>query len=335
MKTRFIALLFLSLCSLSPLGAQDTFEATEPQWKQLNHAHGFLLAQQASLELIQRQFPDLARDVKEAWFAFNATALGESGSGVEDELARHLGEKWPEFQEQAAAHIHDNFTNQEITLQQATEFLAEVRRRAKGEMPEAIRSTLLAANPRYSRNPALELSEGWKRTFRSKDHPKAKGVDFSISTPASWNQREDNYPNVIQTFRSISGNGPVACSVMVTLPFPDGYIPTKEEWNEFFQSDELKSMVPDAGQFLTAQEMVLDGAPAGMLVFDATLQRLDVEIPVRSTHFVTGHENSMISIQFTVSKRPDSEETLDQLQQKFLPAFKLIANTFILNSRYN
>jgi len=335
MKTRLVALLLLSLCSLEWLRAQEDFDTTEPRWKQLSQAYGFVLGQQTSLELVEKKFPTLAKDAKEAWFAFNSTALGESFKGVEDELSRELDAKWPEYKEQMATQMNDLVGKQDLTLQQATEFLAHVRRRAKGDMPETIRSALLSAHPRYSKNPALELSDGWKQTFRTKDHPKAKGVDFSISFPDSWNKREGDRPNIIQVFRSGSGHGPIMCNLMVkTIPFPAGYTPTKQELKEFFQPGELEGSVPAGGKFVTAQELVLEGAPAGMLVCDITQQRLDLTITMRMTQFMTILKNAMILIQFGVSKLPDTQETLDQLQQQFLPTFKSVANTFVLNDRY-
>ena len=202
-------------------------------------------------------------------------------------------------------------------------------------MPETIRSTLLSSVPRYSKNPALELFDGWKQTFRTKGHPKAKGVDFSISVPVSWSKREGNRPNIIQVFRSGSGHGPIVCSLMVrTIPLPTDYAPTKQELKEFFQPGELKGMVPDGGKFVTAQEIVLDGEPAGMLVCDITQQRLDITIAMRMTQFVTIRKNSMIIIQFAVSQLPGRKESLDQLQQRFLPTFKSVASTLVLNDRY-
>ena len=97
----------------------------------------------------------------------------------------------------------------------------------------------------------------------------------------------------------------------------------------------MKDMVPDGGKYITAQELLLEGAPAGMLVCDMTEQRLDIANTIRMTQFVTIHKNSMIFIQFNIFKLPSMEATLDQLQQQFLPAFKTVVNTFVLNDRYN
>ena len=171
--------------------------------------------QKASLEKIEQKFDSLAQELKKTRFVFNTSSLGEGFKGVEDELAHILGAKWPEHKEQMVSQLNVAPGKENLTPQQATEFLAEVHCRANGEMPDVIRSVLLSTHPRYANNPALEVVEGWKQTFRTKDHPKANGVDFSISFPASWNRREGNRPNIIQVFRSGSGHGPIACNLMV------------------------------------------------------------------------------------------------------------------------
>lgn len=98
-KTRKIHILcsIFLLIAISSAIAQETVDSKEPRWKQLGQAYGFVLGQQSALELIEKTFPDLTTSVKEAWFAFNSTALGESIKGVEAELSKELGEKWPEY----------------------------------------------------------------------------------------------------------------------------------------------------------------------------------------------------------------------------------------------
>jgi hypothetical protein len=93
-------------------------------------------------------------------------------------------------------------------------------------------------------------------------------------------------------------------------------------------------MIPDGATFIEAKSMVLEGAPAGMIVCDQTMQRLDLEMTMRVTQFVTIHRSSMISIQFMVAKMPDSTNSLDELQKKYLPTYRSIANTFVLNDKY-
>ncbi len=285
--------------------------------------------------MIEKKFPDLAQDVKQAWFAFGSSALGESVKGVEAELSSELGDKWPEMKDKMSSQMQEMVAGQHLTREQATAFLGEVKLRGKGELPDSIRSALLSAHPRFSENPESELTEGWKQTFRTKGHPKAKGVDFSVSFPSSWSNREGNRPNIIQFFQSGAGHGPIMCNLMVKdIPLPAGYKPTSEELKEFFQPNQLKDMVPDGGTFIDAKSIVLEGAPAGMIVSDQTMQRLDLSLTMRMTQFVTIQGSSMIFIQFMVAKIPDSKESLDDLQEKYLPTYRAIANTFVFNDRY-
>lgn len=307
----------------------------EPRWKQLSQAYGFVVGQEASLELVEKKFPDLAKEVRASWFAFNSSALGESVKGVEAELSSQLKGKWPEVKKQLRSQTHEMTEGQQLTREQANAFIAEVKLRGKGELPDSIRSALLSAHSRYSANPGMELAEGWKQTFRTKGHPKAKGVDFSVSLPASWSKREGNRPNIIQFFQSGAGHGPIMCDLMVKdIPSPAGSKPTPEQLKEFFQPNELKGMVPNNATFVAANSIVLEGAPAGMLVSDQTIQRLDISLTMRMTQFVTIRGSSMILIQFMVAKMPDSTESLDELQQKYLPTYRAIANTLVLNDEY-
>lgn len=335
MKTLRVICIFFFVAWVAPSLAQEPVTAREPRWKQLTQAYGFTLGQQSTLELIEKQFPDLSAATKKAWFSYNSTALGESAKGVEDELSKELGEKWPEFKQGMADQISELTEEQELNRQQATEFIDEVKKRAKGYLPESIRSTLLSAHPRYSINPGLEIADGWKQTFSTKGHAKAKGVDVSISVPASWNKREGNRPNVVQVFRSGAGHGAVGCNILIkTLPIPADYEITKAELNEIFQPNELKGMIPDGAKYLEAKEIALEGAPAGMLIFDQTEKRLDVELPMRMTQFITIHDRAMVFLQFSFVKMPGSAESLDAMQKRFMPTFKIIANTYVWNDRY-
>jgi hypothetical protein len=335
MKTLPAIFILLFASGFAHLLAQDAVDTKQPRWKQLCQAYGFVLGQESTLELIEKKFPDLTTATKEAWFAFNSTALGECVKGVEDELSKDLGEKWPEYKKMMADQMSDLTNKQEFTRQQASEFLAEVRKRAKGNIPESIRMSLLSAHPRYSKSPGLEIADGWKQTFRTKGHAKAKGVDVSISLPASWSKREGNRPNIVQVFHSGAGHGPIMCNLIIgTLPLPAGYKPTSAELKEYFQPAELRARLPEGASFIDAKEIVLEGSPAGMLVFDQTGQRLDIKFKMRMTQFEIIHGTSMVGLQFAIADIPGSASSLDDLQKQFLPTFKMIANSYVCNDRY-
>jgi hypothetical protein len=329
------SIVFLVVLALVGTAFSAEMTTKEPLWRQLSQAYAFIHAQQTSLERIEQKFPDLAKDVKYAWYAFNSTALAECATGVDEELSGIFGEKWAEYEAAMNDQIDSLFEGQEITRQNAVAFLQEVHQRAQGEIPAPILSTLLSANPRFSKNPELELTSGWKQTFRTKGHPKAKGVDFSISFPASWSRREGYRPNIIQVFQNNAGLGPVMCNLVVkTIPLPADYEPENDELEAFFQPKELAGMIPDGSTFIEAKKITLEGLPAGMIIFDQVEKRIDFEFPIRMTQFLTIYNKSMIFVQFGVTKMPDTSDSLEALQKKYLPAFKSIANTLVLNDRY-
>lgn len=311
-------------------------EPLDPRWKQLSQAFGFLLGQQDSIDMIGEKFPDLSPQIKLSWYAFQSSALGESMPGVEKLLEKEVGGRWPEMRKQLVDQSKKLAESQDVTEEQASAFLDEVKKRSKGEgIPEPIRSTLLSANPRYMTEPSLEIVEGWKNTYRTKDHPKAKGVDFSISLPSRWYQREGNRPNIIQFFRSDGGHGPAICNLMVKdLPLPEGYEITRSELEEFFAPSELKGMIPDGVTLIEAQSIVMEGMPAGKMVFDHTMQQLDVVMTMRMTQYVTILDKKMIIIQFVVSEQEGTDETLDELQKRYSRTCRTVANSFVYNDRY-
>ena len=328
---RFILLVFLLVpCAV----AAQTVTTKEPYWKQLMHAKGYVVGQQLALEEIEQRFPDLGREVRSSWFAFNSTALGESAKAVDVELSNLLGDKWPSVEEKLLEESASFVIDQEFTHQQAVDFLAEVHDRARGDMPKPILATLLAVNPRFVRHPEREINSGWRQTFRTKGHPKAKGVDFSVSFPASWSAREGDRPNIIQFFQSEAGNGNVFGGLIVqNLPSLGGYILTRRDLEEFF-SEELDEMIPEGASLIESKQIVLEKLPAGLMIYDMTEKRLDAEIDMRVTQFVTIYNTSMIFIQLMISDIETSGPSLIDLQKKYYPLFMAIANTLVINEKY-
>lgn len=330
---KYLVIFLVTYFSLMSIQSRaETFDIKDPRWKQLSQAYGFSLAQQDSLERIEKKFPDLARDVKNAWVAYYSSALGESTNNIEKELITEAGDKWPEYKKVMSSKLTELF-NQEITRAQAVEFLNEVHERSKGQLPKSLLTTLLSTNPRYLKSPTSELAEGWRQTYRSKGHADAKGVDCSLSLPASWSRKDGNRPDMVQMFQSGAGHGPIISSLMV-MSIPPPKLSQKEQ-KDFFTPSELKSSIPDGGKFIMSKNIILDGAPGAMVVYDITQQGLETTTKSRVTHFVTIHnDNKMILLQFMAIKFSDNFSTLDQIQKLYFPTFKLIASSLVFNDRY-
>jgi hypothetical protein len=328
-----MALLVFSTATFAQNGVA---EVKSPRWKQLTQAYGFIQGQQQSLSLIETKFPNLRQRVREAWFAFNSSSLGESVSGLDAELSQFLGDKWPEFQDGMRTQMDQLEAGSDCSEPDAIAFLNEVERRSRGEMPIQILQTLISVNPRYVKNPALELIEGWKQTFNTEGHPKAKGIDLTISLPKSWFRREGNRPNIIQFFQSGVGHGQLMCSLMtLKIPLQPGEAFSRNEAAKLLQPNGLKDMVPENATYIEAKSIALERSPAAYIVYDIEEQRLDLIIPMRVTQFVMISGDSMIFIQFMIDGTKNGPDTtFDDLQEQYFATFLTIANTLVLDKLY-
>ena len=93
-------------------------------------------------------------------------------------------------------------------------------------------------------------------------------------------------------------------------------------------------MVPDGGRLISAKPIVLDGEKGGMILFEQTLQRLDLSMTMRGLNFITVRSGKMIFIQCMVYTRPGEASKMQERFSRFEPVFRLIGNSFVLHDRY-
>ena len=87
-------------------------------------------------------------------------------------------------------------------------------------------------------NLAVEFAKGQKRTWTSKEHPKAKGIKMKICYPSGWQAKEGTRPNIRQEFvgKSASGMDVVALTTR-SLPAPFDRELTDDEKKEVLARD--------------------------------------------------------------------------------------------------
>jgi hypothetical protein len=184
-------------------------------------------------------------------------------------------------------------------------------------------------------NPVAEMSQDFKRTFRTKDHSKAKGVDFQISYPMSWTAQEGIRPNIIQKMQSDNGFGAGGITLMVKdIPLFEGRKLTSKEKALMFAPNNIKNLVADDVVFVSAKPVVLDAQKGAMLVFDQVLERVDNKMKIRTVQFVTSYEDKIIMINCTISVNEESFAKLDEKHKRLEPLFKSVANSFVIQSQY-
>lgn len=332
MKRTFLLLLCL-LPALAAVRAQapSGLNPQAPLEDDLGRALGFLLGQRITLNRVKAEFPDMASRARQAEAEFNLS-FGTAETGIRNALQRMLGDEYPKFVAQAESRLQTALASRPVTRETAGSFLAEVESRAKGSLPSPLLETLLTYE--FMGRPAEEFARGYKRVFRTAGHPKARGVDFQISYPASWRPGEGERPNVIQKFVSENGRGLEMVMLMVKdLPTP-GYKVARADLEALFSEKELRGMVPAGGRLIAAKPIVLDGQKGGMVVFEQTLQRLAVSMTVRGVHFVTVRSGKMVSVQCMVYMRPGGDVDAPGRFGRFEPVFRLIGNSLVLNDRY-
>ena len=323
--------LLLSISAGNPVWPQ---EITSPLHSDLSQTYGYYSGQKLSIERIQSEFPTLAARALQAQMAFELV-FKSSYENIEKELRKLLGQRWSTSKRQMLQGLTGNPGSVPISMTPADAFIRTVLLRAKGQIETPILETLLTYNPQFQKIPAKEFLRGFKSTFRTKGHSKAKGVDFQIEYPRSWSSKEGKRPNVVKVFTSQNGRGLETILLMVKdIPLPSGYKITEQELDSVFSTQGLKEMIPKGASFISAQPIVLDGNKGGMMVFDQTLQRLDVALPLRGLFFITIYANKMIFIQCMVTSKTENRSDLKQQFRRLEPLFRLVANSFVIQSQY-
>jgi hypothetical protein len=306
-----------------------------PLPQDLSRAYVYYSTQKLGIEKIKKDYPVLVAEAMKAQAEFDIV-FGSSYKNIKKELQRMLGQRWTEYENKMQRQILNSLGSYSVSAAQAAALIREVRLRATGQIESPVLETLLTYNPEFQRNPAEEFLRGFTKTYRTKGHPKAKGIDFQIQYPKSWRAKEGKRPNVIQLIISENGRGLDGIVLMVRdLPLPPGYSMTEQDLNDLFSQRSLKEMVPNGASLVTAKTVVLDNHKGGMIVFDQTHQRIDVKVSVRSVQFITVYGNKMIFVQFMTRPPPGgSHLDLNDRFRKVELLFKLVANSFVIQSQY-
>lgn len=303
-------------------------------FSEMNRAYGFCEGQSFSLNRVQREFPELQNSVRIAQLDWS-TVFGKSCETVEDRLRWLLADKWDGHREKIQNSLSENLAKTQITRNESNAFLEAVRKRTKGEIPSPILETLLIFNPDFQANPVAEMLQGFKRTFRTNNHTKAKGVDFQIEYPMSWRATEGIRPNIIQNIKSENGSGSSSIILMVKdIPLFNGHKLTDKERALMFTPNLIKNLVPSGTTFISAKQVVLDSKKGAMLIFEEIVERVDAKVRARNVQFITIYGDKLIMINCLTGVAGETLAKLNERSKKLEPLFKSVANSFVIQSQY-
>lgn len=326
-----IAFIVLALTSASIFG-QTPDKIKKPKYERVSQAYGYLLGQEYTLSLIKRKYPNLELNITKVQMSFNST-FGGSKEGMKSYLIETLtANKFINYEERLMTELKELLSGQTFTEEIAINFVSEVESRAKGNIASPVLETLLYFQ--YSTRPHQELLDGFTRIFKTKGHPKSKNTDWQIEVPISWRVSEGDRPNIIQKFTADFGDSFHSIMLMVKeMVLPKGYKFSTKELNELFTEKQAKEMVPEGGQFISFTKMTLDNNIGGMLEIEQSVSRLDITMKFRMVQFMFVRNNKMYILQGAVG----SEKTTTNLaleMKKYLPLYKLVANSIVVNDQY-
>ena len=324
-------------CAFQVWSAEDEPVLTDAAVRDIGQTYGFHLGQSFSLDAIEQKFADLAPQARIARLQFDSS-FASSITNMDAVLTRKGGE-WPKVKTELREKIAATLGSQTLTPDSAKSFVETVSKRAKGEIPSPVIETLLTFHPSYIAKPGSEFLDGFKARFTSDGSGKAKGVRFHLDYPKSWSSADGNRPNIVRKFVSQNGRGFEMIMVMVkSLPLPPGQKLTDKDIEkmvaEVATPKELKEMLPDGASFVSGGPLRLDGRPGFYQKYSLKQQRLDFTLSSLAVSYTVYYQTSMIQIQCHVGSEAKEEQGLKQRFERFEPLFKLVANSFVIESQW-
>jgi hypothetical protein len=331
MKKNILSILIL-IITTNAIFCQKSENLNKSKNTRVIEAYGFIVGQEYTLNKIVKDYPHLKADVLIVQMNFNQI-FSKSKIGLENYIKYSSGkEDLSEIDSKIISAINNVYNEQKFTEEIAIEFISEVENRAKGNIISTVLETLLYFQ--FIDRPQDEFTTGFTNKFKTKGHPKSKNTDWQIKVPKSWKAEEGERPNIIQKFTSDYGSGNQSVALMVKeLTLPKGTKLTKDEINLFFTEEEMKKMSPAGSEFISFTKMTIDKNVGGMLEIEQTAERLDIKMKIRLVQFMFIKDNKWYFLQCSVgTSKLDSDLSIEL--KKYLPLFKLVANSIVVNDQY-
>ena len=316
--------IFTSEVSLSQTNQESHYKETLVE--DLAKTYKFYEGQLKSIIRINKDFPDLASAANKAQYQFDLV-FKTSFNNIENTLKNLLREQWNEYKNLLINQIENEMMTSLINQVQAIAFIEQIKKQSKGEIESPIIETFLTYRPDFQESPVQEISQGFKKYYRTKGHPKSKGLDFQIEYPMSWSSWEDEKPDIIQSFGSNNGRGPLYASIIAknfAQDMKDSLSPrelyalatlsgSEKIADEFFSDWKLNFMISEMGvknvrEFNTSR-IIISNYPGVIVGYVGTIQRMEQTQIIHRLWYIVIYKKYMVTLQFDVVKLPhDSTE---------------------------
>ncbi len=328
---KLILFVIIILAVLSSYSQTERENVNKNEMNAMN-AYTYIYGQELVLERIIKELPEYEFKIIIAQNSFNL-AFGEVKKNIVTYLNEKMLNKKIEFiQNLAKKNLDSLYEKFEINSEFAEAYLKDVDARTKGIIPSPIFETILYFQ--YMNRPHLEFIGGFTQTFKTKSHAKSKNTDWQIKVPLSWKATEASRPNIIQNFSSDFFEGKRMISLAVkNLELKKGETFSEKEINEYFSENNAKNMIGSGSSLVSFVKMTFDGNKGCMLIYEDILERLDSKIKSQAVMFSFIYKANYYNVTCAVITL-NLEEDLNIEMKKYLPLFKLVANSIVVNSKY-
>lgn len=181
-----------------------------------------------------------------------------------------------------------------------------------------------------------ELLKGPKKSFSSKGHSKARGIDISFEYPASWLAEEGDRPHIVQKILG-KEDGPISITCMVyidDIPSELSFHLT-DETADIFIDGVQEGSVPAGATILDKGKTFIDGEKSGWLKYYDEKERAGQKLSMYSLQYIFFFTGKMISMSCTVGGAVEDKLILEDAFNSYLPVFQSIANSVVIRNKWN
>lgn len=219
---------------------------------------------------------------------------------------------------------------QVITTESALIFLQQIKKRSMGAIETPVLEYILSVN--YLASPVNEYSEGYQKSFSTKGHKKAQGLDIELKTPISWKAKEGRRPHIVQKWTSENGTG----FEMIQLGIRDagGYTPSNKEVEEFISSGEPKGITPLGSVYIDSGVFSLEMRKGYWLEMYTLKERVGVKIYLHSVMHMFFFRGKAISLTCSASSSERDNKKADEAYKRITPLCQRVLNSIVLLQAY-
>lgn len=183
----------------------------------------------------------------------------------------------------------------------------------------------------------VSFTNGEINKFSTKDNPKAKGINITVSYPKNWKIGEGNHPNIVKKFESSSSDGVTRMFVILIKDIPDEILKIGNEEdiaNELFSEERLKNgELYGFSTFIKGGRNKYDDQLGAYIIGASVSEYMGLKVNQYFLSHMFLYKNKMILIQCGVAGAGQAKD-IEKEFNNYLPLFMLIGNSVILEDKW-